>query len=229
MILKHQLKCLLIATSFAVFMTACDSEQNTNEENQQSTNTEVTQTLPPPETKASSKFSESEKELEARAQKAAQALMGQLKEQLQASMKSGGPAKAVETCHRIAPALAKQISEQEKLSIQRVSLKYRNPQGQPDAFETKILEDWQKRDTTEAQDKPKQYQISMVQSENGEKTQFRYMQSIRIQPACLKCHGEPSAEVKAMLKQYYPKDLATGYKLGELRGAVSVSVPVTPQ
>jgi hypothetical protein len=44
---------------------------------------------------------------------------------------------------------------------------------------------------------------------------------------CLACHGDPEAidpQVKRLLAERYPDDTAVGYKPGDLRGAVSVSV-----
>jgi hypothetical protein len=38
------------------------------------------------------------------------------------------------------------------------------------------------------------------------------------------CHGENiTAEVQQALDQYYPDDTATGYHLGQIRGAISLS------
>ncbi len=43
---------------------------------------------------------------------------------------------------------------------------------------------------------------------------------------CLKCHGEPSKDVefKRALAQRYPLDHAMGYKKGDIRGAVVVTI-----
>lgn len=46
---------------------------------------------------------------------------------------------------------------------------------------------------------------------------YRFMKPITIQPQCLLCHGPRSQ---------YPFDAATGYKAGELRGAVSIKQPL---
>jgi hypothetical protein len=49
---------------------------------------------------------------------------------------------------------------------------------------------------------------------------FRYMRPIFVQSACLTCHGETlSTELQAALDQRYPADHATGYRVGDLRGA----------
>ena len=40
---------------------------------------------------------------------------------------------------------------------------------------------------------------------------------------CLTCHGtDIKADVRAELTRYYPADKATGFRLGELRGAFSL-------
>ena len=50
------------------------------------------------------------------------------------------------------------------------------------------------------------------------------MQAQGVEPVCLVCHGQDLApEVRATLEQYYPDDWATGYSLGQVRGAISLS------
>ena len=44
-------------------------------------------------------------------------------------------------------------------------------------------------------------------------------------PVCLSCHGPPGSldpEVTTALKNLYPQDEATGYRMGDLRGAFVV-------
>ena len=54
--------------------------------------------------------------------------------------------------------------------------------------------------------------------------QYRYMQAQGVEPLCLLCHGKGlSDEVGTTLDQYYPDDWATGYSLGQVRGAISLS------
>ena len=51
-----------------------------------------------------------------------------------------------------------------------------------------------------------------------------------VNPVCLTCHGRPedlAPEVRARLQALYPRDQATGYRLGDVRGAVSVKVPIS--
>ena len=59
--------------------------------------------------------------------------------------------------------------------------------------------------------------------------QLQYLRPLLVQRACLACHGDPatfSPEVRAVLARRYPQDRATGYAVGDLRGAVSVRVPL---
>ncbi len=54
--------------------------------------------------------------------------------------------------------------------------------------------------------------------------QFRFAKAIKVAPVCLNCHGQTIApEVKQALNEHYPNDLATGYRLGDLRGIFSIT------
>ena len=49
------------------------------------------------------------------------------------------------------------------------------------------------------------------------------MKAIPTQALCLNCHGElMSTPVKAKIKQLYPGDKATGFKVGDIRGAFTL-------
>ena len=50
---------------------------------------------------------------------------------------------------------------------------------------------------------------------------YRYLQPIYIQEGCLKCHGDPKGELDIAGR---PKE---GYRVGDFRGAISVSIAVT--
>jgi len=47
---------------------------------------------------------------------------------------------------------------------------------------------------------------------------------------CLNCHGEPGKDISdanlAIIRQHYPQDEATGFKLGDLRGAWRIDLPL---
>ena len=53
------------------------------------------------------------------------------------------------------------------------------------------------------------------------------MKAIPTGDVCLMCHGEHIApDVHEKIKSLYPKDLATGYERGELRGAFTIKLPM---
>jgi hypothetical protein len=99
------------------------------------------------------------------------------------------------------------------LYIKQTSDKYRNPANQPDAFEKGVLA----RFASAGWEKGKGY--AEVVDQKGRKS-VRFLQPLYIAKACLSCHGDPKGEL----------DIAgrakEGYREGELRGAVSVTVPL---
>lgn len=155
---------------------------------------------------------------------ASKSLLGTLKEQLTKAMEKGDTKKAVIVCSSIAQNTAKTTSEKNKLSIKRVSLKYRNINDKPDAYEEKTLKLF---DEINKNGKiTPTYDIFETLVEKEKKT-FRYMKPIVTGKTCLQCHGNPEqikAEVKEILKEKYHDDIAFGYKEGDIRGAVSVKI-----
>ena len=155
---------------------------------------------------------------------AAKALGGELKAVLQASMKSSGPVKSLSICRESAPAIAEKVSTSKGLTVGRTSLKYRNPNNKPDAWETSVLQKFEQRKANgEAADK---LEFSEVTDHNGKQV-FRYMKAIPAGEVCLKCHGGSIAEpIRAELDKLYPGDKARGFNKGDIRGAFTVIQPV---
>jgi len=141
-----------------------------------------------------------------------------LKPQLKQALQHGGPAHAIEICSKTAPALAVQLSKKSGWKIKRVSLKARNHHTAiPNAWEASVLQQFD-RDRTNGRSP-----ANMVASRVGGGT-YRFMKAQPVVPVCLLCHGEHiSPDVAAALKHYYPKDQAKGYKLGQIRGAFSLT------
>lgn len=152
------------------------------------------------------------------AQEFMQKLAGVLKQQIE----SAGTESAINVCKEIAPALAKQYSTDGRL-VKRVSLKPRNQSlGTPDAEERVALENFDKQQRAGG---PVTLELANVYQDASGDEWFHYMRAIPTQPQCLQCHGkaEDLAEnVKALLAKEYPEDKATGYSVGEIRGAVSI-------
>lgn len=145
-----------------------------------------------------------------------------LKGQLVAAIKSGGPASAINVCKTIAPNVTGDTAKKHALTIRRTSQKVRNPANAPDAFEARVLADFAAK--IAAGTDPATLEHSETVTDGGSKT-FRYMKAIpTAAEPCLACHGSDlKPEVKAEISKLYPDDKATGFKAGELRGAISVS------
>lgn len=152
------------------------------------------------------------------AQEFMQTLGGTLKKQLEA----GSAESAIGVCKQVAPALAAEYSKDGRV-VKRVSLKARNNvQGTPDVWEKEVLEGF---DQGQVEGKPAASMEIATVTEEADGRWFRYMKAIPTQAMCLQCHGKPadiSAGLKALLASEYPEDKATGYSVGEVRGAISV-------
>ena len=144
--------------------------------------------------------------------------MQTLKSTLLQAMKEGGPVKAIEVCASQAGAIAQRVGERHGWRVGRTSLRLRNADNAPDEWEAGVVQEFARQWPDRKQGQPLE-----AYRWNDERTRFRYMRSIAVQPPCLACHGDQLApEVRQALKARYPQDQATGYKAGELRGAFSL-------
>ena len=155
---------------------------------------------------------------EARA--AVKAFFGELKGELVAAIKQGGPAHAVSVCNTEAGEIATRVSQQQGMDISRVSLRNRNPGNAAAGWTKPVLEQFEVRKA--AGESPDTLEFAeVVATADGDV--FRYMKAIPTGEVCLNCHGtDISPEVAAKLGALYPDDRATGYKVGDLRGAFVV-------
>ncbi|WP_028108714.1 Tll0287-like domain-containing protein [Ferrimonas futtsuensis] len=140
-----------------------------------------------------------------------------LKPSLKAAMQAGGPVAAVAVCANQAPRIAAQLSEQSGWQLRRVSLKPRNTKmAQADEWEIQVLTEFEQRLLAGAAPQ------SLV-AEQPRREEYRLMKGIVVDKVCLQCHGQQLApEVRQAIVEHYPSDQATGYELGQLRGAFSV-------
>jgi len=150
------------------------------------------------------------------------ALASDLQHTMKTAVKSGGFEQAVSACQIQAPMIKQGHNQDSDLKIKRTSLKWRNPNNSPDDWERQVLLVFEQK---------KQAGVSIKKLHHSEviKTdttlEYRFMKAIPIKPVCLKCHGDESqiaAPVATALKQQYPLDNATQFKLGDIRGAFSV-------
>ena len=148
-------------------------------------------------------------------------LGGELKKELLTSIKEGGHINAIPVCSQKAPQIAERVSKENNLKISRKSLRYRNPLNAPDLWEEQTLLIFEER-------KQKGEDInSMEHSEQinrGKEKVFRYMKAIPVGEPCLACHGDQvNDDIKAKLEELYPEDRTTGFAVGDIIGAFSVT------
>lgn len=143
---------------------------------------------------------------------------GRLKPQLKSALQEGGPRKAIAVCSTQAPAIAQELSESSGWVVKRVSDRNRNPNAIPDSWEARSIEILK----GQIEENLAQPMFRFEETPEG----FRYAQAQITEGLCLTCHGEAiPAGTQEALNEYYPDDLATGYKLGEVRGIISLLLP----
>jgi len=117
--------------------------------------------------------------------------------------------------------VAKKLTETAGFYIKQTSLKYRNPLNKPNADEKRILNIFEKNKKL-----PEYFEIG--HNTKGEEV-IRYAKPLHIKKGCLKCHGIPYKQVPAHLYKALVHDygnVAFNYKVGDIRGMVSVEVPM---
>jgi hypothetical protein len=157
----------------------------------------------------------------------AKTLATQLGGKLKESMNKNGPEESISVCKEIAPQIATDLSKQTGWQVSRVGTRTRNAEtGTPDAWNAKALANFAER--MKQGEKPDAMELAEVVNEPSGKT-LRYAKAIALQPMCVTCHGAVESipeGVRARLQAEYPLDKATGYKVGELRGAVVIKRPI---
>jgi hypothetical protein len=148
------------------------------------------------------------------------ALKQSLGAQLKAAMGSGGHEGAMDVCRQVVEAVRQTTSDTfEGLEVGRTSLKYRNAENRPDSVDESVLKNFEKA-------KVEGRELAPVFVEAGEGEGARLYAPIVVEAICLNCHGAReslSPAVTALLDEHYPDDLATGYGVGDVRGAFRVS------
>jgi hypothetical protein len=155
----------------------------------------------------------------ATASKAAGQFGQEMRNKLIESLKKNGPSGAIDVCAKDAPTISSRIEHEYGVLIKRTSLKVRNPQNTPDSLEKELLESLSVLLST-----GKPLPVGLVAFPNN---QHRFYKTVQMEKACLQCHGELNTINELVRKEIaaiYPDDRAIGYKEGELRGIISVTV-----
>lgn len=159
-----------------------------------------------------------------RARATATALGQDLGGLLLTTLERAGPEAALEVCSEVAQERTA-AHAREGVTVRRVSQRVRNPLNTPDDAERRELERLQ---VLAAEGRLPAEIVRVVRGEDGRR--LHLIRPIVLQAPCLACHGEPEAMapgVRALIAERYPEDRAVGYEAGELRGAISVKVPLT--
>jgi hypothetical protein len=146
-----------------------------------------------------------------------QTLGGNLKKEL----KTNGALKALQFCSTNAQGLTHKINEKyekEWISVKRISLKNRSDADKPSDDEKIILQSLENMIKVGVKPHP-------VVQDKGDYVKV-YKPLMINKKVCLKCHGDVNKHPKLAkeLKMRYPHDKATGYKMGDFRGAIVVSI-----
>jgi len=143
-----------------------------------------------------------------------------LKGTLKKTLMKDGPVAAIHVCSNKAGEISRAFSVR-GWTVGRTALKLRNTKmDAPDAWEKATLEMFEKK-IAEGADPKKLARAEIVKTDNGRV--FRFMKAIPVGKPCLTCHGENiKPKVREAIKAGYPDDNATGFKLGQLRGAFTL-------
>ena len=152
--------------------------------------------------------------------------MKELKDVLIQQMQTGGIMQAVSVCSDTAQLLTNKFGVERGVFIKRVSLKNRNKNNFPDDVEKRALNKFESLKQNNELDSETEFAEITT---DGNYKYLRYLKPIILQAECLNCHGNLEnmmPDVKDLIAQNYHADRATGYKVGDLRGAVSIKISI---
>jgi len=123
------------------------------------------------------------------------------------------------TAMGVCTAIAKRMTDsynqgQTEVKIRRTALKYRSELNKPDTTDSIVMQ--------LLADKKDFKPVVVEQADH-----YRVYKPLPTKKACLICHGDStniSPIISTIIKNKYPNDLATGFRLGEFRGAVVAEI-----
>lgn len=116
----------------------------------------------------------------------------------------------------VATQIAKKLTQNSNYYVRQVSLRYRNPENRPDDYEAQQLIKFKSGKLPEAYD--------IVTSSRGK--ELRFMLSMKAEKSCLGCHGSFESAPRFVQMRFPKGHYSYNYSLGEVIGAVSVTVPM---
>ncbi|HLE08003.1 MAG TPA: DUF3365 domain-containing protein [Thermodesulfobacteriota bacterium] len=169
----------------------------------------------------------SEEEAIGKSREIAKNLSNELQDALAAAFGQGDFLKGIEACSTTAQKITRDFQDTTGYYIRRVSLRYRNQSNSPDPYEKEVLNEFER--LGKAGNITEDHEDYKVTFEEGARY-IRYLKPIITKELCLSCHGgedDIPDSVKRFIQTVYPQDMATGYKAGDVRGAISIRIPVT--
>ncbi|MCJ8316317.1 DUF3365 domain-containing protein [Idiomarina sp.] len=149
-------------------------------------------------------------------EEAAKQLQQRLGKVLMSTIQKDGHVAAISVCNEQAPQIASAVSDELNLSVGRTSLKLRNPQNEPTKKQEQVLKEFERLWEKSKENVPTQHYTN----ESGETV---WMKAIVMQPQCAACHGSNiDPELEQAITEKYPNDKATGFDVGNIRGAFVV-------
>jgi hypothetical protein len=141
---------------------------------------------------------------------------------LLAALAEGGVSNALPYCSDHAIDITEQVARQYDIALKRISHRPRNSDSRVELYEQGLVGHC--TNTLAEGNTPGPMTLSA-----GDRVTY-YQPIILNLPLCLQCHGEPGQDIATndlkLIRELYPNDEATGFKLGEFRGLWKIVFPV---
>ncbi|MBK7044211.1 MAG: DUF3365 domain-containing protein [Rhodanobacteraceae bacterium] len=154
-----------------------------------------------------------------RAQTAMAELGQTLRTALQEKIANDGVVAAVTFCADEAPRIAAEVSEKHGVTVGRTSVRHRSAANTPS--------DWQRATLDAFATRVANGEDPAVVASTESNAVLRVAKGIKVEAPCLMCHGPKDSiapDVAQAITAKYPADLATGFRLGDLRGLIWAEV-----
>ena len=115
-------------------------------------------------------------------------------------------------------AIGEELRVQHGYYIKQASERYRNPKNRPDTTEAQMLAELEKGKAE-----------TWRHETSGGKEHLHYGKVLKIEPACLRCHGTPHVDVPDDVYDQIVSlygDRGFNYRVGDIRGMISVIIPM---
>jgi hypothetical protein len=156
-------------------------------------------------------------QFESEAKKLSNDLKSSLLKNLTEKISKDGVENAIEFCHLNVKPIAKNAADKRTANFEfgRTSHKIRNTDNKPKEWMLSYLKQFEGKTKFDAS------KDTIIHLDENKKR--IYLEPLFMEAKCLFCHGENvDQKIINKIKQIYPDDKATGFKLGEFRGFIWV-------